>query len=156
MRYITIAALLSLATGMPAVAATQVRKPGAVGTESYRLVEVAGKALPVVLKAEDGCREELTAAALVLEPTGRWTLNATERDVCAGGLVREEEHLEEGSYMVEGQRLKFVEKDDDGDADDAEDPPGDIDIDELNVGERGADGITVHLRDGRTVLVFRK
>ena len=119
-------------------------------TGAWRLVEVAGAALPFVSEDSDGCREEVSAATLTLEADGDYVLETIEREIC-GDVVEQDDDREEGEYRIEGTAVRFDEEDDDDDANDE-----DVDIDDLVVGTVSADGLTVRLDDGRTVLVFRR
>jgi hypothetical protein len=54
----------------------------AQGEQRYRLVEVAGSALPVEVEQEWRCRESVTRATLTLRPDSLWALEYTKRKVC--------------------------------------------------------------------------
>lgn len=122
---------------------------------TYRLAEIAGRTLPTIIEEEDGCREELVSATLTL--AGRnWTLVTAEREVC-GELVETEEERETGSYSVADQTIRFREGDDDDDDDEDLDDADELEVDELDLGTVSNDGsLVVQLRDGETILVFRR
>ena len=128
----------------------------APSSDTYRLVEVAGVALPAVLEDGDACREEVLAGTLTLEADGRWTLDTTEREVC-GDVVEEEEEREDGTYEVDGDVIRFLDDDEgeDDDADDADDAE-EIELEDLSSGTRTDAGLTIRLEDGETILVFRR
>lgn len=122
--------------------------------QMYRLVEIGGQPLPVVVEQEGECREEIRGGTLTLETAGTWTLVLEERDVC-GDQVDDSEDREQGRYAVEGQTVRFLN--DNGeprsfDADDDEE--GEIEVDEITEGRRADDGLTGRLPGG-TVVLFR-
>ena len=122
--------------------------------ETFRLIQVAGKALPAVIEEEDGCREEVVSGTLTLKADGIWILVAQEREVC-GDRVEEEDEREEGKYSIEGSLIRFVDDDCDGDADE-DDTDDDLDLDDMTTGTRTAEGLTVRLKGSDAVLVFRR
>ena len=122
--------------------------------ETFRLIQVAGKALPAVIEEEDGCREEVVSGTLTLKADGIWILVAQEREVC-GDRVEEEEEREEGKYSIEGSSIRFVDDDSDGDAEE-DDTDDDLDLDDMTTGTRTAEGLTVRLKGSDAVLVFRR
>lgn len=129
----------------------------APSSDTYRLVEVAGVALPAVLEEGNACREEVLAGTLTLEADGRWTLVTSEREVC-GDAVEEEEEREDGTYEVDGDAIRFLD-DDEGENDEPEgddDDAGEIELEDLGSGTRTDGGLTIRLEDGETVLVFRR
>lgn len=151
-----------LILGAGALAAQQQGAQDGV-TGAWRLAEVAGKPLPVVAEEGGGCREEILAATLTLDPRGRWTLLASEREVC-GGRVEQEEEREAGTYTLQGQALAFTPApdtasaggDDDGDSpDDAGSGAAEIEVDEPVSGTVAGAVLTVRLKDG-TTAVFRR
>lgn len=122
--------------------------------ETFRLIQVAGKALPAVIEEEDGCREEVVSGTLTLKADGIWILVTQEREVC-GDRVEEEEEREEGKYSIEGSSIRFVDDDSDGDAEE-DDTDDDLDLDDMTTGTRTAEGLTVRLKGSDAVLVFRR
>lgn len=122
--------------------------------ETFRLIQVAGKALPAVIEEEDGCREEVVSGTLTLKADGIWILVTQEREVC-GDRVEEEDEREEGKYSIEGSLIRFVDDDCDGDADE-DDTDDDLDLDDMTTGTRTAEGLTVRLKGSDAVLVFRR
>ena len=148
-------ALAAVAAGAFAFDAAPASAQAVSAEETYRLVQVAGTALPTVVEEDDdGCREEVLAGTLTLETDGDWKLVTRERETC-GNDVEEEEDTEEGEYRIEGSAIRFVEEDDDDDDDDA-DETEDVDLDDLATGTRTSDGLTITLEDGETTLVFRR
>jgi hypothetical protein len=126
----------------------------AQGEERYRLVEVAGKALPAEVEKEWRCSEYVTEAELMLGADSAWVLQYTKREVC-GGREELETETEDGRYTVVADTIRF--RDDDQDEDRDEDDDRDLDVDELATATRAADGtLTGRLRDGKTTLVFRR
>lgn len=129
-------------------------------TGAWRLAEVGGRPLPVVVEEGGGCREELRAATLTLEPGGRWTLSAVEAEACDGRPAREERDEERGAYTLQGASVTFTAPSDaapsTGAAKEAEDDDGnDLDVDDLVSGTVAGGALTVRLDDG-TTAVFRR
>jgi hypothetical protein len=136
----------ALAAGVHATADGQ-------ASERYRLVEVAGSALPVEVEKEWSCRESVTRGTLTLGADSLWTLRYTKREVC-GDRAEVENEDESGYYTMEGGTIRF--RDDDDDDRDWE-LRRDVDLDDLESGTVAADGsLTVQLRDGKTTLLFRR
>lgn len=145
--------LAGLATGALGTAASAAGQ-AVSQDETFRLIEVAGKALPAVIEEEDSCREEVVSGTLTLKADGMWILVTQEREVC-GDRVEEEEEREEGKYSIEGSSIQFVDDDDDGDAEE-DDTDDDLDLDDMTTGTRTAEGLTVRLKGSDAVLVFRR
>lgn len=149
---LVLAALIGTTAHAQSTATAVAAAPGA---ERYRLVEVAGTALPAEVEKEWGCREYVTRGALTLGADSSWSLRTTRREVC-GDRVEVEHDDDDGIYKREGETLHFL--DDDGRANtDSEWRIGtDIDLDELRTGIIGKGGtLTVQLADDETTLVFR-
>lgn len=146
---IAIAALAAAGMGVTATAFAQGRTAAA---EVYRLTEVNGGALPVVVEQDERCREELLGGTLTLETDGRWRLMTQEREVC-GADVEAEEESEDGIFTREGQTIRFLEED--GEPNDDEGDEG-IDAENLSVGTVAGGALTVRLADGATTLTFRQ
>jgi hypothetical protein len=137
--------------GFPSAGAAPASVPD---TTRYRLVEVAGNALPAQIEQEWGCREDVTAGTLILTGDGRWHLESATRETC-GGRSEEERDSEFGTYTWTGSALTFLDEDGHSESD-REWGDKDIDLDELASGSRAPDGaLRVKLADGRTTLVFR-
>jgi hypothetical protein len=121
-------------------------------TQRYRLIEVAGTALPAEVEKSWNCREYVTRGDLTLGSDSLWSLRVTLREVC-GERAEVETETEHGRYSVAGDTVRFF--DDDGDDD--RDTGDDVDLDDLKSGTLAADGtLTVRLEDDRSTLVFRK
>ena len=121
-------------------------------TQRYRLIEVAGTALPAEVEKSWNCREYVTRGDLTLGSDSLWSLRVTLREVC-GERAEVETETEHGRYSVAGDTVRFF--DDDGDDD--RDTGDDVDLDDLKGGTLAADGtLTVRLEDDRSTLVFRK
>ena len=133
-----------------AAAATPPLEGQAPGT--YRLVEVAGSALPAEVERDRSCREQVTAGTLTLGADSLWSLRYTKREVC-GDRTEEEQEDETGRYSMDRGTIRFHDDDDDNDRDDDDD----IDVDDLDTATLGPDGrLTARLEDGRTAVVFRR
>lgn len=154
-RGIRAALVLAAIVGTPAQAqSTGTAVAAAPAAERYRLVEVAGSALPAEVEKEWSCREYVTRGALTLDGDGFWSLRATIREVC-GDRAEVETEEEGGRYRMEDGTIRFY--DDDRDEGRNWELRRDIDLDDLETGTLAADGtLTVQLEDGRTTLVFRK
>lgn len=166
-----VAALAALSLTVTAAAGAQVSpaRPDTTGpsrsaagadsaapaTTRYVLVDVGGKALPVEIDKEWRCREDLTAATLLLREDGRWRLETSVRETC-GNRTEMEHEDEDGRYRAEGTTLHFL--DDDGNRNHADwGLGGEIDPDELDQGTMADGGtLTVRLADEKTVLRFRR
>ena len=146
MRYKRIVGALALTLGL-LVCATQLSAQAFAG--SYALYQVNGQPLPVVTDEENGCREEVLAATLIIEANGDWRMDYTERETC-GTEVEEDEEDESGRYITEGNTIIF------SDDDESDSPADEIDIDELGIGTLSGDVLSVTLEDRRTVLSFRR
>lgn len=152
--------VLALGLGVAAPAAGPAHGQAAAQDRTYRLAEVDGRPLPVTVEEEDGCREEVAAAALTLRADGEWLLEVDERETC-GDAVEEETEEESGTYTTEGDTVRFLDDDADEDDDEEDEAEGDeddedeLDLDDLDVGTIGGDGLTVRLEDDRATLVFR-
>jgi hypothetical protein len=133
--------------------ATPAPEPTAVAqATSFRLVQIAGQALPALVEKEWRCEEHITEAQLTLAADSTWTLRSTTRETC-GDRRTDDTDTETGRYTVAGQTVRFT-SDTDDDRDDRDD---DIDIDDLGTGTLGADGgLAATLTDGRTKLVFQR
>jgi hypothetical protein len=119
-------------------------------TQRYRLIEVAGMALPAEVEKSWNCREYVTRGDLTLGSDSLWSLRVTLREVC-GERAEVETETEQGRYSVAGDTVRFFDDDDDRDTGD------DVDLDDLKSGTLAADGtLTVRLEDDRSTLVFRK
>jgi hypothetical protein len=121
-------------------------------TQRYRLIEVAGTALPAEVEKSWNCREYVTRGDLTLGSDSLWSLRVTLREVC-GERAEVETETEHGRYSVAGDTVRFFDDDDDDDRDTGDD----VDLDDLKSGTLAADGsLTVRLEDDRSTLVFRK
>lgn len=157
-RGIAALALAALALVVPIGAGAEAQSAAPAATapavERYRLVEVAGSALPVQLGQERNCREVVTRGALTLGADSLWHMRATIRETC-GDRAEVETESEGGRYSVQGGSIRFYDDDEEDDWD--WEIGRDIDVDELETGTIAADGtLTVRLDDGKTTLVFRK
>ena len=138
------------ASAQAAVATAERAQPPA---QRYRLVEVAGSALPAQVEKEWRCKEYVTAGALTLATDSTWTLETTTREVC-GQRTEEDSDVEGGRYSAAGDSLRFY--DDDGEQDRDSRRESDIDLEDLHSGTRAPDGrLIVRLEDGETTAVFR-
>ena len=148
----TLAGALALALALTAVPASPAE---AQGEERYRLVEVAGSALPVEVEREWSCREYVTDATLTLRADSRWRMQYTKCEVC-GNREEIETEDEDGRYSVVADTIRF--HDEHGDDDERDwNIARDIDVDELATATRALDGALMgRLRDGKTTLVFRR
>jgi hypothetical protein len=144
-----IGAALALTTGLTTGAVSQ--EPAG----AYRLMEVAGRALPAEVEKEWNCREEVTRGTLTLGADSLWTLRVTLREVC-GDRAEVETETETGRYVMAGDTIRF--RDDDEDDDDRDwSIGGDVDLDDLQTGTRGGNGtLAVRLKDRKTTLLFRR
>ena len=123
-------------------------------TQTYRLLEVAGSALPAEVEKEGNCRESVTRGDLTLGSDSLWSFRVTLREAC-GERVEVETETEHGRYSVAGETVQFF--DDDDDDDDDRDIGDDMDLDDLKSGIFAPDGtLSVRLDDDQTTLVFRK
>ena len=150
--------MLAVVTG--AGAQTQSAEPAtataaaAAAAERYRLIEVAGNALPAEVEKEWNCRESVTRGALTLGADSLWTFRAAIREDC-GDRAEVDNEEESGRYSTSGASIRFHHDDEDDDRD--WELGHDIDLDDLETGTLAADGtLTVRLEDGKTTLVFRK
>lgn len=120
--------------------------------ETFQLAEVNGEALPALLEQEDdGCREELLSATLILTQGGEWSLVSTQQEICGDDTDLDEDE-DSGTYAAQGDGLTFF--DDDGDSPTADDD-AEIEVEELQIGTRNGNELTVTLADGETELLFR-
>jgi hypothetical protein len=143
-----------VATGAEAQAPAAPDLPASAAGQRYRLVEVAGAALPVEVEKDWSCRESVTRATLTLVADSTWVLRSTLREAC-GERAEVETEVEHGRYAREGTSLRFY--DEDGEDDRDWDLRREVDLDDLQSGTVGADGsLTVRLDDGKTTLVFRQ
>lgn len=150
----TTLAMVVAGAGVLAAVGVSATAQGSGQADTYRLVEVNGNALPVVIEEGRRCREELIAGTLELAPDGKWTLETSEREVC-GDRVDLDNDRERGTYTVAGQTVTFLDRD--GRPEDYDDDPTpDLDVEDLVVGTMSADGLAVRLDDNRTVLTFRR
>jgi hypothetical protein len=127
----------------------------APASSTYKLVQVAGRELPVEVDKGLRCRDDVVSGTLSLQEN-RWRLETTKRETC-GDRTREELDSDDGRYRMEGQSIRFF--DEDGEANDKDwDLIGkEIDLDEMTTGTLGTDGtLTVQLADEKTTLVFRR
>ena len=121
-------------------------------TQTYRLLEVAGSALPAEVEKEGDCREYVTRGDLTLGSDSLWSFRVTLREAC-GERAEVETETEHGRYSVAGDTVQFFDDDDDDDRDIGDD----MDLDDLKRGIFAADGtLSVRLDDDQTTLVFRR
>jgi hypothetical protein len=99
MKYARIAAVLGALAFWTANAAAQ------AGT--YQLTKVGQSGLPAVMEEEEGCREEVTSATLMLDGSGGWKLNATGRETCKDEVEVETE-TDAGEYTTNGKNVVFT------------------------------------------------
>ena len=122
-------------------------------TETYRLLEVAGSALPAEVEKEGDCREYVTRGDLTLGSDSLWSFRVTLREAC-GERAEVETETEHGRYSVAGDTVQFFDDDDD---DDDRDIGDDMDLEDLKRGIFAADGtLSVRLDDDQTTLGFRR
>jgi hypothetical protein len=76
--------------GIVALTAVAAGEGSAQTSETWRLSQVDGAALPAVVEQDDddGCREELVSGTLTLEADGRWKLAAASFSSRADGHAR--------------------------------------------------------------------
>ena len=135
--------------GIVALTAVAANDASAQSSETWRLSQVDGAALPAVVEQDDeGCREEVLSGTLTLEADGRWKLETVERETC-GNEVEEETEDEDGRYTVQDGAIRFG--DDDGDVE-----TDGNDIDDVARGERTATTLTVRTGDDSRVLLFTR
>ena len=121
-------------------------------TQTYRLLEVAGSALPAEVEKEGDCREYVTRGDLTLGSDSLWSFRVTLREAC-GERAEVETETEHGRYSVAGDTVQFFDDDDDDDRDIGDD----MDLEDLKRGIFAADGtLSVRLDDDQTTLVFRR
>ena len=121
-------------------------------TQTYRLLEVAGSALPAEVEKVGDCREYVTRGDLTLGSDSLWSFRVTLREAC-GERAEVETETEHGRYSVAGDTVQFFDDDDDDDRDIGDD----MDLDDLKRGIFAADGtLSVRLDDDQTTLVFRR
>lgn len=144
--------LAAVATGAAAQTAAVTGMPVSSTDQRYRLVEVAGSALPVEVEKEWTCRESVTRAALTLGADSTWTLRSTIREVC-GDRAEVETDVEHGRYIKEGGSLRFYDEgEDDGDWE----LERDLDLEDFESGSLAPDAsLAVRLDDGKTILLFK-
>jgi hypothetical protein len=122
-------------------------------TQTYRLLEVAGSALPAEVEKEGDCREYVTRGDLTLGSDSLWSFRVTLREAC-GERAEVETETEHGRYSVAGDTVQFFDDDDD---DDDRDIGDDMDLEDLKRGIFAADGtLSVRLDDDQTTLGFRR
>jgi hypothetical protein len=73
---------------------------------AYTLAQVNEAELPAPLSEEGGCRREITAATLTLQPGDKWTLDATIQETC-GETVANKKAMQSGSYTANATALEF-------------------------------------------------
>jgi hypothetical protein len=112
MKYARIAAVLCALGLWSAEGAAQ-----AAGT--YQLTRVGNDNLPAVIEQDEGCREEVNSATLMLDGSGGWTVTASGREVCKDEVETETE-TDSGKYTMDGKNIRFsgVDEDDDENGDD--------------------------------------
>ena len=141
-------------TALPTAAEPAAAATSAAAT--YRLVQVAGRQLPVEIEKGWRCREDVVSGSLTLDGNGRWQLETTKRETC-GSRTREELESDDGRYRAEGQTFRFFDEDGESNSKDWNLIGKDIDLDDMVTGSLGADGaLTVQLADEETTLVFRR
>lgn len=118
---------------------------------SYELTEIAGSALPMVVDSTDSCREEVTAATLVLNEDWTYRIDVTERESC-GEEVEEDVETEEGTFAMQGDTIMFASEEDPEDDDDADE----IEVDELVSAMPMGDMLHVLVTEQNVELVFRR
>src|SRR5690606_14243571 len=74
---------------------------------AYTLAQVGEAELPSLIGEVDGCRREITAATLTLEPNNQWALEAKVRETC-GEEVAEKVAKQQGTYTATDQTVTFV------------------------------------------------
>jgi hypothetical protein len=106
-----LAASIAVATAFvfaPAVLSAQEQQaPPPAVAGAYTLAQVDEAELPVLIGEVDGCRREVTAATLTLEPNNQWALEAKVRETC-GEAVTEKVAKQQGTYTATDQTVAFV------------------------------------------------
>lgn len=106
-----LAAFFAVATAFvfapAALSAQEQQAPPPAVAGAYSLAMVGEAELPALLGEADGCRREITAASLTLEPTNQWSLEAQVRETC-GEQVAEKTAKQQGTYTVSDQNVTFV------------------------------------------------
>ena len=74
---------------------------------SYTLHKVDKNDLPIVIADKDGCKQEVTAAALTITPENKYTFESTIKETC-GDKVQEKTNTEKGSLAVVGPKVSFT------------------------------------------------
>jgi hypothetical protein len=144
-------AAFGLFTAVSSAAAQQMAAPPAVAG-AYKLAQVDSTDLPVLVKEDGSCREEITEATLTLAADNTWKFEAKVRATC-GTEVTEKTETEDGKYTVSAADIDF-EPDEEAEKVDVD--PDKFEIDDLATGTLKDNVLTVKLDEETKVLVFRK
>jgi hypothetical protein len=90
-----------------ALSAQEQQAPPPAVAGAYTLAQVGEAELPSLIGEADGCRREITAATLTLEPNNQWALEAKVRETC-GEAVAEKVAKQEGTYTATDQTVTFT------------------------------------------------
>lgn len=118
----------------------------------YTLRTVNEGPLPVLMEDEPGttCSKQLLEAELELYATGAYELRYQEQETCNGVVDDVDDDEVEGVYVIEGERIVFSE------ADESDDRPDELDVDELGIGVLSGSELRITLQDKRNQLVFTR
>ena len=144
-------AAFGLFTAVSSAAAQQMAAPPAVAG-AYKLAQVDSTDLPVLVREDGDCREEVTEATLALAADNTWKFEAKVRATC-GAEVTEKTETEDGKYTVSAADIDF-EPDEEAEKVDVD--PDKFEIDDLATGTLKDNVLTVKLDEETKVLVFRK
>jgi hypothetical protein len=92
------------ADGVTAQQPAPAASPSVAG--AYTLAQVNDAQLPALIGEEGGCKREITAATLTLQPDNKWALEAKIRETC-GDAVVEKTANQAGSFTANAAALEF-------------------------------------------------
>lgn len=144
-------AAFGLFTVASSAAAQQMAAPPSVAG-AYKLAQVDSTELPVLVKEDASCREEVTEATLTLAADNTWKFEAKVRATC-GTEVTEKTETEDGKYTVTAAGIDFEP---DEEVEEVDEDPDEFEIDDLATGTIKENVLTVKLDEETKVLVFRK
>lgn len=144
-------AAIGVFTVAGSAASQQMAAPSSVAG-TYKLAQVDTTNLPVVIKEETDCRQEVTEGTLTLNADQTWKFDAKVRNTC-GTEVTESTATEDGKFTITEAGINF---DPDDDVDATDEDPDELEIDDLAIGTLKDNELRITLDEETKVLVFRK
>ena len=101
--FATLATVLVFA---PTAAQEKAATPASVAG-TYALAKVDNADLPILIAEKDGCKQEITTAALTITPENKYIFESTIKETC-GDKVQEKKNSEKGTLAAAAEKISFT------------------------------------------------